>query len=99
MYALPANVRFYFSALLYLQKIIHVASLANRLFSVPRCVRTAAELNRLVHDRVNLRTVVSRDKTKKKPEEKTKGTRRIKKTRDIVFETLGFAKSTEWLGF
>lgn len=60
--------RFYFSALLYLQKIIRVASprprAAHRLFSVPRCVRAAAaaELNRLVHDRANLRTVVSREK-------------------------------------
>lgn len=63
----PRTPRFYFSALLYLQKIIRVASprprAAHRLFSVPRCVRAAAaELNRLVHDRANLRTVVSREK-------------------------------------
>lgn len=80
MYALPANALLFLRALVFAEDYPRSCVAANRLFSVPRCVRTAAELNRLVHDRVNLRTVVSRDEKKK---EKTKG------TRHIVFKTLG----------
>lgn len=58
MYALPALL--FLRALVFAEDYPRCVA-ANRLFSVPRCVRTAAELNRLVHDRVNLRTVVSCD--------------------------------------
>lgn len=75
---------------LYLQKIIRARSAAPcRLFSVPRCTGAARrQLNRLVHDRANLRARLCRNGGKKKGEHSHSGG----DTGDIAFPPSGFVK-------